>query len=115
MRHETKKICRIVDEITTIFLKDHTNKIEFTLCRDDTKTTIEIIDYDTNFDIEYVEYFVKALNGQRQAELEEYFWQLAGETDEDDELTLISNMVDEASAEIKDGVLYVKIVRNVLD
>jgi len=43
--------------------------------------------------------------------MEEYYWQLAGESDCDDELTLVGAMIDEAKIEMKDGNLTMKLIR----
>ncbi|MGX8796577.1 hypothetical protein ACR6HW_10950 [Fusibacter sp. JL298sf-3] len=111
MRHEVKKICRIVDELTTLFLRDDTNEVDFKIKRTKDSSMITIIDYDTHFNAADIAHLEEMLSGQRQAEIEEYYWQLAGETDEGDELTLVSAMIDEAVVEKKDGNLYVKLVR----
>lgn len=111
MRHEIKKICRIVDELTTLFLKEDTDEVDFKIIRKPDRAVIKIIDYNSKLDDAFLEHFSKMLNSQRQSEIEEYYWQLAGETDDDDELTLISNMVDEATFEKRDGDLYVEITR----
>jgi len=111
MRHETKKISRIVDEIMTLLLKEDTNEVDFKIKREKNKTTINIIDYGTHFDNDCIEQFRRTLNAQRQWEVEEYYWQLAGENDCDEELILVGAMIDEAKVEKKDGNLYIELVR----
>ena len=111
MRHEIKKICKIVDELTTIFLSEDTDEVDFKIITSPDKTVIKMVDYHTNYTDDFLDYFRKTLNGQRQSEIEEYYWQLAGETDEDDELTLIGAMIDTAVVEKRDGNLYVEIMR----
>jgi len=111
MRHEVKKISRMVDELTTLFLKEDTNELDFKIAITKEKCTIKIVDYHTNFDDVYIEQLSKRLNSQRQREIEEYYWQLAGETDEDDEITLICAMVDSAIVEKKDGNLMLELTR----
>lgn len=114
MRHEVKKICRIVDELTTLFLRDDTNEVDFNIKREGSTSIITIVDYNTHFTDAYVTQLQETLSGQRQAEIEEYYWQLAGETDEGDELTLVSAMIDTAKVEKKDGNLYVTLTRRAL-
>ncbi len=111
MRHEIKKICRIVDELTTLFLRDDTNEVDFKIKTSSEKTIISIVDYNTRFSDDAIRHLEDTLNLQRQAEIEEYYWQLAGETDEGDELTLISAMIDTAEIEKKDGNLYIELIR----
>ncbi|WP_069998032.1 hypothetical protein [Cellulosilyticum sp. I15G10I2] len=112
MRHETKKISRIVDELATLFLKKDTNEVDFKIKREPHQTIIEIIDYRTHFDEVYINQLRETLNIQRQWEIEEYYWQLTGETDYDEELTLVGAMIDEATVEKKDGNLYMKLIRH---
>lgn len=111
MRHEIKKICKIVDELTTLFLKEDTNEVDFKIITSDEKTTLKIIDYHTQYTDEQIEHLKNILNRQRQSEIEEYYWQLAGENDSEDELTLISAMIDTAVVEKREGNLYLEIVR----
>ena len=111
MRHEIKKISRIVDELTTLFLKDDTDEVDFSIKRDSDRTTIRIVDYRTNFSDAFIEQLRELFNAQRQCEVEEYYWQLCGEVDDDEELTLIGCMIDKATIEKKDGNLYLELIR----
>lgn len=111
MRHETKKICRIVDELTTLFLKEDTNEVDFKIKREEKRTIIKITDYRTKFSDSDIYYLSEMLSLQRQSEIEEYYWQLAGETDDEEELTLIGAMIDEAKIEKRDFNLYIELIR----
>lgn len=111
MRHEIKKISRIVDELTTLFLKEDTNEVDFSIKRLPDHTVIKIIDYGTHFSDEYIDQLRELFNSQRQCEVEEYYWQLCGEVDNDDELTLIGCMIDKATVEKRDGDLYLELIR----
>ena len=112
MRHEIKKICRIVDELTTMFLKDDTDEVDFKIITSPDKAIIRIVDYHTNYSDQMINHLRTTLNNQRQSEIEEYYWQLAGENDDDDEeLTLISAMIDIATVEKREGNLYIELVR----
>ncbi|MBN2897846.1 MAG: hypothetical protein JXO44_03630 [Clostridia bacterium] len=111
MRHEIKKISRIVDELTTLFLKEDTNEVDFSIKRQPDRTVIKIVDYRTHFEDDFIEQLRELFNTQRQCEVEEYYWQLCGEVDEDEELTLIGCMIDEATVEKREGNLYLELVR----
>ncbi|MDH8679250.1 hypothetical protein QE109_13920 [Fusibacter bizertensis] len=111
MKHEVKKICKIVDELTTLFLKEDTNEVDFKIITQPDRAIVKIVDYNTKYSEEFIAHLKKTLNNQRQSEIEEYYWQLAGETDDDDELTLISVMIDSATVEKRDGNLYIELVR----
>ena len=111
MRHEVKKIGRIIDELTTFLLKDDTNHLDLRIETSSKETRINIVDYDTHYSESEIASLERMLNQQRQYEIEEYYWQLAGETDEGDELVLISAMIDEAKLEIRDHNLYMELIR----
>jgi len=111
MRHEVKKICKIVDELTTLLLKEDTDEVDFKIKKTDYETIIYITDYNTKYTPDHVEQLKQCLNVQRQHEVEEYYWQLVGECDSDSELTVIGAMIDSAEIELKDGNLHLKIVR----
>lgn len=111
LRHEIKKICRIVDELVTLFLKEGTTEVDFKVITQKDLAIIRIVDYNTHFDDAFIENLDKTLNKQRQSEIEEYYWQLAGETDQSFELTLISAMVDRAIIEKREGNLYLELIR----
>ena len=106
MRHEIKKICKIVDELTTLLLKEDTDEVDFKIKRTSKETKIYITDYNTKYTAEDIEELSMCLNVQRQHEVEEYYWQLVGECDNDSELTVIGAMIDDAIVEIKDGNMY---------
>lgn len=112
MRHETKKISRIVDELTTLFLKQDTDEVEFKIKKEAHQTTIDFVGYRTHCDDAYIKRLREILNVQRQWEIEEYYWQLTGETDYDEELTLVGAMIDDAIVEKRDGNIYMKLIRS---
>jgi len=114
MQHEVKKISRIVDELTTFFLKEDTDEVGFRIKKSPDKTVIELVDYNTHFNEESINEIREVLNVQRQIEIEAYYWQLAGETDLGEELLLIGTMVDEAIVEKVDGNLNIKLIRNIM-
>ncbi|MCH4886099.1 hypothetical protein EZV73_00900 [Acidaminobacter sp. JC074] len=111
MRHEIKKICKIVDELTTLLLRDDTDEVDFKIKRSGKQTKIFITDYNTRYTQEAIEDLRMCFNVQRQHEVEEYYWQLVGECDCDSELTVIGAMIDSATVEIKDGNMYIVLTR----
>lgn len=111
MRHEIKKICKIVDELTTLLLREDTNEVDFKIKRGPDETKIIINDYKTHYTDHEINVFRECFNVQRQHEIEEYYWQLMGESDQDSELTIIGSMIDEAIVELKDGNLYMELIR----
>lgn len=108
--HEMKKIAKIVQELTNMFLHGDTNKFDLTVDTDEEKTVITLIDYDTILNNSQTEYLDSTFKKARQPAIEEYYWQLMGEESEDG-VTLISMMTDAASVEKRDGDLYITLVR----
>ena len=111
MHNEVQKTSKIIDEITSLLLQRGTTEIDVKLKKDDYCTTIFITDYNTSFNLEEIDTLSEFLNIQRQSEIEEYYWGLMGETSDEDELFLIGSMLDSAILEIKDGNLYIKLIR----
>ncbi len=112
MKHEIKKVCKIVDEMTTLLLRDDTDMVDFRINRLPDKTIISIVDYNTKYTQSDVKELMGCFNVQRQHEVEEYYWQLVGECDNDTELTIIAAMVDESKIELRDNNLYIELIRN---
>ncbi len=52
---------------------------------------------------ENIEILKKSLNSPRLHEMEEYYWNLTGDTDTGSELTLVGMMIDEATVNYEDG------------
>lgn len=111
MRHENKKVCRIVDELTTWLLQEDTNEIDLKIKKCEDRTLIRLVDYGTHLTDEDIEEISRTLNCQRQHEVEEYYWQLAGESDCDQELLLLGAMIDEAIVRKEDGNLILELTR----
>ncbi len=111
MKHEIKKIGKIVDEMTTHLLRDDTDMVDFRIDRQADRTVISIIDHNTKYTKQEIGKLMECFNVQRQHEVEEYYWQLVGECDNDSELTIIGAMVDDSKVELKDGDLHIELVR----
>lgn len=112
MQHQIKKITRIVDEILTLFMRNKTDEIDVKIKKDEQKTSIYFTMYNCTLDYAYIEQLEDNLNIQRQAEVEGYYWQLTGENDIDEELFLVGAMIDQVFIEMKDGHLYLELIRN---
>lgn len=111
MRHEPKKIAKLIDELTTMFLNSDTNKVEFSVEILEDKSIIHLVDYNTNITEERAKYLNAAFNKPRQPAIEEYYWQIMGSHDTEDEVTLLSMMTDAADVALRDGNLYITLIR----
>jgi len=113
MRHEIKKVSKIVDELMTLLLREDTDEVDFKVKKEQDHYKIVVTDYNTKFTQAEAKEFEEYFNVQRQHEYEEYFWQLVGESDCDVELTMIGAMVDEAIVELRGNDLYMEIIRKI--
>ena len=57
----------------------------------------------TEFSEKEVKRLVRRLNIERQVEMEEYYWELTGESDIDTELTLVGMMTDKGEVRFLDN------------
>ncbi|RKD34203.1 hypothetical protein [Thermohalobacter berrensis] len=111
MKHEMKRISKILDELITFCFLHGTKKMDLSLedNEDYFKIHLEIDNIDCND--ERVKLLKDLLNYPRQQEMEEYYWELAGECDRDTELTLVGIMTDKAEVEFKGTSLYITLYR----
>lgn len=111
MRHETKKISLIINELMTIMLLDGAEDIKINIKRQNKTTEITMEYPNCEYTEEFLEQLQESLNTQRQSEVEGYYWQLCGDDDSGDELFLVGAMVDEASVEMQEKTLTIHLIR----
>lgn len=117
MRLEAKKIAQIVSEILTLFLINGAENIDIKVntktSTDGQCTEIIIIQYECDYEEDFIQKIEYNLKTQRQYEVEGYYWQLVGEDDSGDELHLVGAMVDEAKVTKKGKDLHIQLLRKV--
>ena len=113
MHNEIQKTTKIIDEFTSLLIKKGTTEIDIKLKKDNDITSIYITDYNTSMNEEEINALNEYLNIQRQSEIEEYYWGLMGETSDEDELFLVGSMLDSAALELRNGNLYIKLIRKI--
>ena len=111
MHNEIQKTTKIIDEISSLLVNNGSLEIDIKLRLNNVCTKIFITDYNTRLNQEQIDSLSQFLNIPRQTEIEEYYWGLMGETSDDDEMFLVGSMIDRAKFELKDGNLYIEIVR----
>ena len=111
MRHEYKKVARIVDELTTFFLEKNAKDVSLDIKILDKKEIVTIKVYPVEDMDTVIEDLQRMLSCPRESEMEEYYWELAGEGDNASELGLIGTMIDSASIDYDDESLCLEIVR----
>lgn len=114
MQHEEKKVASIINEIVTMELLDGAKDIDINIKRMDGLTKVHIVYHDCQYDEAFLERLTYNLNTQRQNEVEGYYWQLAGDDNNGDELYLVGAMIDDAQVELIDHALHIRFTRKKL-
>lgn len=111
MKHEIKKISKILDELVTFCFKHGTNKMDISVENSKDFFKVELHTDNIDCDNKRVKLLKNLLNSPRQTEIEEYYWELAGENDHDTELSLVGIMVDEAEVVFEGTALTITLYR----
>ncbi len=111
MRHENKKIGKIVDELVTFFCAHGADKINVAIARSTEKIEIAFNVDHLNENDKIVKMFEDLINFPREEDFDEVYWNLAGESDHDTELTLVAYMIDEVKFSHKDDSFEVVLTR----
>ncbi len=67
--------------------------------------------HDVEISVDELEAMKKKLKVKRNAELENYYWQLTGEIENSSELALVAMMSDSITVERRDDALEISIIR----
>ncbi len=89
---EGKKISKIVDELFLYFIRHGYTNINFNVAIDDINVVIDITV--ENLEESLLEKIKERLSQCRELEVEEYGWELMGESDCSNELEMIGLLVD---------------------
>jgi len=111
MKHEVKKISKILDELITFSFNHGTNKMHIEIEDHNEYFKIELQSNNIDCNDKRVNLLDDLLNCPRQPEIEEYYWELTGECDRDTELSLVGIMVDKAEVEFKGSALRITLYR----
>lgn len=113
MKHEAKKIAKIVDEILTYFLFNYNARSEIRV--DPVPGEYRITVTCTGVDMSDEEFAAlsKRMAVERQPELEDYYWQLTGETDDSNEMSLVGMMCDSIDIARDGSTITLTMVRKV--
>lgn len=111
MRHEIKRISKILDELITFCFLHGTKIMNISLENQEEYFKIHLESDNIDCNDVRVKELKKLLNYPRQEEVEEYYWELAGECDTDTELTLVGMMVDKAEVNFYGTSLAITLYR----
>lgn len=112
MKHEIKKLMKIADEVMTYCMYN------FEADRADLSVEKNGSAYEMSFRFRNARVSEKELASMRKKlavkrnhELEDYYWQLAGEIENSNELSLVAMMSDTSTVEYRGGTLLIAITR----
>lgn len=112
VKHNKKRICRITDELMTYLFTMGATDITVNVKEDERQFIIKIRSDFVEFTDQEVNRLFQRLNIERQVEMEEYYWELAGESDVDTELTLVGMMTDKGEINfIDDNTIEITLFR----
>ncbi len=111
MKRETKKVANIAAEISTYFLERQAQEISAKITNCDDKVVIAVIAKHM-VDIEKtVDSIREYLSYPRAYEVEEYYWELTGENENEETLAVVGSMVDEAMLDYNGEEVYLQVTR----
>lgn len=111
MSHDMRKVAKILDELTTYFLIIGVKKIKSSIENKKEYFKIKFKLYDYDFKNNKILKLLEYLSYDREKEMEEYYWELAGESDRDTELSLIGIMTDDVDVEIEESKMTITLIR----
>jgi hypothetical protein len=109
MHQESKKICKITSEILLYLMSQGYYKVVFDI---DVKDHIFTLKFNLkNVPKDVILYMDRKINSEREYEIEEYGWELMGESTESNELEMIGLIVDKLEIEQKGDTTYFTLIR----
>ncbi len=111
MKHNKKRISKIIDELVTYLFTMGATDININLQEKKNYYKIILKSNYTTKDKDKIEKMLKCLKCDKQEEMEEYYWELTGECNVDTELTLVGMMTDKADINISENQIEVVLYR----
>ena len=113
MKHDIKKVAKIADEVLTFCLLHKSDRTTMSIDHLEDGFILEIEAFHIDISNEKVARIEEYLNVHRQDEVAEYYWQLAGEIDDENELSLVGMMTDDYNLEFTEESLIITLVRKI--
>ena len=107
-----KRLTRIIDELIYYFFTLNATNITVQITEEGSKFKVTLCCNYTLEKADKVKELARSLKMTRQIEMEEYYWELAGECCHECELSLIGMMIDEAIIETNEYHLHLTIYKN---
>ncbi|MGH4122253.1 MAG: hypothetical protein ACREV6_04920 [Clostridium sp.] len=103
MKHTHQRNIKIVNELMGYCYNHGSENVHIDISKEDEKVIIFIRAQISTISKEDLELLERSLTAQRCHEMEEYYWNLTGDSDSYSELTLVGMMIDEAHIIYVDG------------
>lgn len=104
-----QKVCKLVEEFSLYILENHSYNLNIDIKEEENKTLITFITDELTDDI--YNFLNDNIRPERLYEVEEYGWELMGEGASDDDLGIISALINEITYENKEGKSIIRMVR----
>lgn len=114
MSNETKKITKMIDEITNFFLLKYKCEIIIHLIPREGEHEIKFLLKGVHPDDKEFNALQDLLDSERDPSLSSYYWQLAGEVEDGNELAVVAMMCDTIKPERSDDGLVVTLIRKIV-
>ncbi len=114
MSNETKKITKIIDEITNFFLLKYKCEILIHLIPRQEEHEIKLLLKGVHPDEKELKTLRDLFESERDPSLSSYYWQLTGEVEDDNELAVVAMMCDTIKLERSDDGLAVTLIRKIV-
>ena len=110
MKHTRQRHARMAEELILFAYKYGAEQIKLDINNINNETIIRI-EADVTLKEETLNNISTLLNVPRCIEMEEYYWNLTGESDMDSELSLIGVMCDKVDIYVKPNYLKIELIR----
>lgn len=114
MRHEEKKVAKIIQELTMYFFSVGADDMQSSIQKTNTEV---IITFKANYYPDYedtLQNLDEFLNETKIEGIEDIYWELAGSGDpgETSQLLLVGMMIRKAEIQLEDGYVYLKLYKD---
>ena len=111
MTHDRQKNIRILDELTSYCYLKGAEHISINLDVENDLMIFTLKCYVPNLTKGDLDYLDTSLTVPRCHEMEEYYWELAGDTEGENELSLVGMMIDDVLIAFEEDILTIEVKR----
>jgi hypothetical protein len=115
MRYEIKKITKMIDEVTNYFLYNYKCKTVIDVIPRKEEHEVRFFFENLTLDEREMKRLKTTMKPGRDPSLTNYYWQLTGEIENDNELSLVSMMCDDVRIDQQNEGLELVLIRKMTD